>query len=245
MSKILWAKALVPPAGTERSVVPEAFSERMKVAKAAPIPVATLDIKLPDPRAIRSMSRAAALMSHVCLDAAEALKPFLATDPFSVGVYCAVENGPVDVASSKQLAHVSFEEFGEKYKKMRNPKMYLKQLPNLAAAQMGIFLNLMGPMDIYSHSTAGGFQALDQAEFDLENGKVKAALVCTGFSFEDPLLLMKHHALGTKGRILAEGAAAVVLVPSGARVKWENEPLDDPDYYFGIGQQIVTLAKGR
>ncbi len=249
MSRILWAKALVPPADepVKELDYSQYFGAAAKVPGTRAIPTATEDFALPDPRAVRSMSRAAVMLANVCMAAQETLAPFLAKSPFSVGVYCAVENGPLDYPSTMQMLELTREQFAERYKRLRNPKMYLKQLPNLAGAQMGIFLNLMGKMDVYNHSTGAALQALDQAEVDLEQGRVDAALVCTGVSFEDPLLTLRAKKFASGGRILCEGAAGIILVKdegsNGKQTLWDPSKHSGSESYYGIGHEIITLAR--
>ena len=252
MSRVLWAEALVPANdATPQSLSPEIYGEfGIHIPATFPLMMANTDIPLPDGRAYRSMSRAAVLMSAVCLKAESVLAPYLAQDPFSVGLYCAVDNGPTDYPSTRELNSVSREEFAERYRKLRNPKTYLKQLPNLAAAQIGIFLKIQGLMNVYTHSLMAGWQSLEQAELDLDSGLVKTALVCTGFSFEDALETLRSYRQTPKGLILSEGAGAMVLVRDGKRTAWKPNSLSDPPAghstptgrFYGIGNPVINLA---
>lgn len=241
MSQIVWAKSLVP--GDDVVTTRYRSEHHGDVSEFGHIrryPLETARIPLPDPRVTRSISRAAALMANLCLEAKSVLETALQEDPYSIGVYAAIENGPVDYGSVVSMKDGQPGTFAEKYRRLRNPKMYLKQLPNLAAAQMGIFLGIRGPMNVYTHSTLAGQQALEQADSDLEHGEVKLALVCTATGFEDPLSVMRACREAGE-RVLTEGASAIVLAPNGQRVQWpavKAEPL-----YHGIGENIFQVTK--
>ena len=192
------------------------------------------------------MSRTGVLLSLVCLDGQSFVKPLVDRSPFSVGMYCALENGPVDLQSAKKMHCVSRDDFPEEYRKHHNPKMYLKLLPNLAAAQLGIFLGIMGPLNVYNNSTHGSIHALQQAEMDLEENKIDAALVCSAFSFENPLTVERVNRQNLHDRTLCEGAGALLLTSDGRFSNWKNLDYEDTESYFGISHQIIiqTLSKG-
>jgi hypothetical protein len=194
---------------------------------------------LPDRRVHRSMSRAALLLSLVCLELQPSLKPFLDRSSFSIGIYCAIENGPIDLSSTVEMLHVPESEYAEQYRKTHNPKMFLMQLPNLAAAQLGIFLGIMGPVNVFNSSRYGSIHALEQAEKDLAEGYVEAALVCSAFSFENPLVLERIRRQDLMGRVLCEGAAAMLLTADGNVSEWSGKDVDSADSYFGISHQLV------
>lgn len=247
MASIIWQKSLLPGDLGEVAVQDwraAVYANDFVLKNAKVFSQASQDLPVPDPRIARSTSRQGMLLSATCATANDALAPFLASDPYSVGIYCAVENGTADYDSIKRIQGTEPEKFAETYKKNRNPKMYLKQLPNLAAAQLGIMLGVRGPMNVYNHSRMGALQALEQAEQDLELGIVKAALVCSASSItEDPLLAMRTRRRLLPEQIIAEGAGAVVLV-KGAATDWRREDLGDKaSQQHGIAQHIVTLAR--
>jgi 3-oxoacyl-(acyl-carrier-protein) synthase len=244
MSHMIWSSAIVPPSEqSPETVEPNFYKDQgIRLENVLPLRSANTDYPIPDPRAYRSMSRVAVLMSQPCLESESLLRPYLEKNSFSVGLYCAIETGPIDYPSTYELGTVSPDDFPEKYRKLRSPKMYLKQLPNLAPAQIGIFLKIQGPMGCYNHSTAGSVQALEQAEEDLYSGLIDAALVCSGLSFEDDLLTMRSQIETPKEKILCEGAAALLLVPNGVRTPWAQNLVSDPKRYFGIADPIVQLA---
>ena len=76
-------------------------------------------------------------------------------------------------------------------------------------------MGLQGPMNVYTHSREGGLQALEQAEWDLADGVVEAALVCTAHAFDDFLVVKRTRHFDR--RAVAEGAAALVLVASSEK----------------------------
>ncbi|MHB8880702.1 MAG: hypothetical protein ACYC69_04220 [Thermodesulfovibrionales bacterium] len=246
MGQIRWCDALLPGEDIPvREFISEYYDGKIRLERTRALPLIDRQAELPDRRVYRSMSRAGILLSLVCLKAREELSGFLRQDPFRVGVYCAIENGPVDFASTKQMVGVPGEAFAETYKKLFNPKMYLRQLPNLAASQMGIFLNILGPLHVFNNSLYGSLHALQQAELDLADGRVNAALICSAFSFENPLILERTRRSVLKGRVLCEGAGAMLLVPGGGGNAWQDMDYENTGEYFGISHQIISQIMKR
>lgn len=204
-------------------------------------------VVLSDARAYRSMSRASLLVSGVGLDLAQAIKPLIDADPFSVGIYCAINNGPEEYTSAKELRNGNPDDFAAQYRRLRNPKHYLKQLPNLAPAQLGIFLGAFGPTNTYSHSRFGVRHALKHAMLDLRSGKVKGALVCSAFAHEDLLLSFRSRMGLDSSRVLSEGAAAVFLETSDLELDLKVIPKEDETSftsdYFGIADDLIKLIQ--
>jgi hypothetical protein len=156
------------------------------------------------------MSRNACLLTHASMGCREILAPVLNQDPYSVGLFCAVENGSLEYDIVKQVIAAPFESFANEYKRLRNPKMYLKQLPNLAGAQLGIFLGILGPMGVFTHSRYGSLHALEQANMDLATGAIKIAVVAAAMSAEDPLNLLKYQKR-SPGKTISEAALCLVM----------------------------------
>lgn len=247
MSKMLWSNALVPGSDVmEQSYSNEHYGSLLVIPRVKTLPIEERSAPLPDRKVYRSMSRAGVLLSLACLEGRSVMQPFLDKSPFDIGIYCAIENGPVDLASAKAMLDVSREDFAEQYRKFRNPKMFLKQVPSLAPAQMGIFLGIMGPLNVYNSSVYGGLHAFEQAETDLQKGRVAAALVCSAFSFEDPLVLERIRRKELKKRILCEGAGACLLTADGTYSDWNDLDYAHTEPYFGISHQVImqTLIKG-
>lgn len=246
MSKILWSQALIPGENIPvKEFVSEYYDGEIRIEKTKALPIIDRQADLPDRRVYRSLSRVGILLSLVCLNAREALNIFLRNDPFSVGVYCAVENGPVDFAAAKQMLNVPKEAFADSYKKLFNPKMYLRQLPNLAACQMGIFLGLLGPTNVYNNSEYGSLHALEQAEMDLYDNRITAALVCSAFSFENPIIMERISRSELNKRVLCEGAGAMLLVADGTEKSWQDINYENTDEYFGISHQVIVQIMRR
>jgi hypothetical protein len=239
MSKIIWKNSLIP----NLSEVPnDHFDEYFKdtVTNVLKVPIESNALKIHDPKAFRSMSRAALFLSHICFDLAPVLRPYLEKSPYTVGIYCAVENGPIDGPSSAKMLDVEPEKFAEIYRKLRNPKMYLKQLPNLVPAQLGIFLSIQGIMNVYTHSEQAGIQALEQAEIDLKSGEVDAALVCASHAFDDYLVVKRTRE--TDPRILSEGAAGLLLASDGTETVWKEKLKQNNKIGFGICDQLINIV---
>lgn len=243
MSQVVWTKTLIPPTTQGPSTFrPEFYGDKLVVENTRALTFDEREAGLPDRRAFRTMSRSAILLSKIGLEAKEVVQEVLDRDPFKVGIYVAVENGPVDIETTYNMKDISPETFANEYKKHRNPTMYLKQLPNLAAAHLGIFMGVLGPMNVYNDSQNGGLHALDQAEFDLETGLVEVAIVGSSFSFENPLAV-KRNAVKYQGvRTLCEGAGVLVLKKSGPRTDWATKKHQQGSDYYGVADQIIGLA---
>jgi hypothetical protein len=246
MSEIIWSQALIPGENIPvQEFVSEYYDGKIRIEKTKALPIIDRQADLPDRRVYRSLSRVGILLSLVCLKAREELNIFLRKDPFSIGVYCAAENGPVDFASAKQMVNVPREAFSDTFKKLFNPKMYLRQLPNLAACQMGIFLGLLGPTNVYNNSKYGSLHALEQAEMDLSDNRIKAALVCSAFSFENPIIMERIRRSVLNERILCEGAGAMLLVADGTEKSWQDMNYENTNEYFGISHQVIVQIMRR
>jgi 3-oxoacyl-(acyl-carrier-protein) synthase len=241
VSRVVWKKLLLPDLSTPPAELTMSPYEGT-LPNVRPYPLTSSDIPIPDPKAFRSMSRAAVFLAHVCAQAREQLDAYLKSSPFAVGVYCATENGPIDAVSTRKIIDQNDPaRMAEHYRKFRNPKMYLKQLPNLAPAQMGIALGLQGPMNVYTHSTSASLHALDQAEWDLKEGVVRAALVCTAHAFDDFVIVRRQRR--SDPRCLNEAAAAVLLEPDGKVRDWSREMRNDPENCFGISDPLINVLR--
>ena len=246
MSQIVWSEALVP--GNDipiQNYTSEFYGDKIRIEKTKALPIEERKANFPDRRVYRSMSRASVLLSSVCLKAENEVKVFREREPFGIGIYCAVENGSVDFESTKEMIDVTSDTFGDMYKKYRNPKMYLKQLPNLAASQMGIFLGILGPMHVYNSSTYGSLHALEHAEMDLMDHRVNAALVCSAFSFENPLIMGRMNQTILNNRILCESSGAMLLVANETETDWKDCDYIHTDGFHGISHQIIIQIERR
>jgi hypothetical protein len=233
----------------------DGLSQSHKIRNTLKIPLEDKDlVALPDGRAYRSMSRASLLISAVGLNLSKEIQAFVAQDPFSVGIYCAINNGPEDYNCARELLHTGQEDFAPLYKRLKGPKHYLKQLPNLAPAQLGIFLGICGPTNTFSHSRFGVLQALEHAESDLKLGKVKAALVCSAFAHEDLLLSFRTRIGLDDATILSEGAAALLLtqddLPFLSKTFLSKNVLSKTAksapksrHFFGIADDLISLIQ--
>lgn len=201
-------------------------------------------VELPDGRAFRSMSRASVLLHAVGLGFRDVIAPYIAADPFSVGIYCALNNGPEDYhAAEKILVNGDEVGFAAEYRQLKNPKHYLKQLPNLAPAQLGIFLGCMGPTVTCTHSRFGSLHAVEAAQMDLSLGIVHYAIICASFAHEDPLLSLRTRSQLSETVTLSEGAVAVL-----ADKELLNKTLTNADFmqhndeHYGIADYLVQIV---
>lgn len=236
MSKVIWKKILIP---LENDPVEDLNDEifQMSIERVKKIQTASNAFAIPDPKALRSMSRASVFLSHLVMDAKSCMESILTESPFAVGIYCAVENGPIDAPSTQKIVSGPKEQFAELYRKLRGPKMYLKQLPNLVPAQLGISLGIQGVMNVYTHSKLGSLQALQQAEEDLGNDRVKLALVCSSHAFDDFLVVKRTRQLDS--RVIVEGAGALLLQKNEVKTKWNEMNHKNSDEFYGISDQII------
>ena len=238
MSKVLW-KHFVYPHGNnlgEKTVHIRCISPEKIIEKVRSFSYSNKQLLGEFSQATRSCSRACCLMHFACANiSAEHLK-LIRDDSFRVGIYCAVENGSVDYEIVEKVLEGKREEFHQNYKRERNPKMYLKQLPNLAAAQIGISYEINGPTYVFTHPQLGAIHALEQAEFDLAQSQIDFALVICAFSDEDPLNLLKHK----QRQDLPLSESAVVLLLGTGSEKSETMTSQKRDYNYGMTNQLIS-----
>ncbi len=242
MSQILWRHSLTPAADAPiEDRIYDVYDPPLVVPRTRAIPQPNRKLAvLPDRRAYRSLSRAGVMLCAAGLPAAEVLAPFLARDRYRVGIYSAADPGPQNYSAAREIAGL-FEGFAEAYRRLHHPKLYFTRLANLPSAQLAIFLDVRGPVNVYKHSTAAALHALEQAELDLATGLIEAALVCSAFSLEDPLLSLQVRRAATPQAVVSEGAGALVLGRGAETQDWSRaeEPGGD---CFGIADRILTLC---
>lgn len=248
MSKVLWSNAVVPrPNDVFRTSLHEYFPG-LDAENLRRLPIAADDlVELPDRRAARTMSRAGLLLCAAALPARNEFKEHQARAMFRVGLYGAVHHGPEPYEHASALPEVD-EAFASQYKKLVLPTAYLKVLPNLAVAHVGIFLGMVGPTSVFVHPRIGSLHALLQAEDDLEFGIIDAALVCAASSlFDDPLSLASARVTTSREIAIGEGASALILVPTGAPVRWADKmeavSQVDPGVDYGIADFLIKFVQ--
>jgi hypothetical protein len=198
----------------------------------------------PIPYTARSLSRTALLLAEITKQAAPILNHYLASSPFLVGTYCATDPGPVGHSYVERLS----KEFTAKdFRQVYPPKQYLKHLPITAAACPGIFLGAKGAAQVFTHSLYATYHALKQAKADIRMEKIEAALICTAYSLEDPLLAIRGRHLIPASRTLSEGAAYLVLTKYNLDFKLREEDHGESAYpYFGIADPLIqTLLRNE
>jgi hypothetical protein len=190
MSRVLFHRALTPPVGDPVvTLYPRQFEGRVTVPNICAFAKSDEELFYFNDRSIyRSISRSALLLSACSAGLEVELKRFTPKNPFSVGIYYAGEWGSIDYANVMKMSVASDDQFASSYKRYIPPKQPLRYSVALVPAQLGIYLETMGPINTYIHSTLGCLQAVDQAELDLDTGAVSAALVCAAMSLDDVLL---------------------------------------------------------
>lgn len=224
---------------------PEELKQLLRVEQVKAIPEATKKLcTIPDRRAYRSMSRSAVLLSSVGLNLKKEIDPFIESNAASVGIYCAVQNGPDSYFSvAKVLEHEKTDSFHKTYKRFRSPKHYLKQLPNLAPGQLGIFLNAQGPTHTYTHSRYGVLHAVQRARHDLVSKRIEVALICSAFAFEDPIALHYYKNHLQHNQVLCEGAAAILVTDSSKLPQKEELYKWEASEFYGISNPLIHYVK--
>ena len=243
MSRLQWAHVLTPSPADPHDRVYDLYATEFRVPRTATFADKDEDlVALPDGRAYRSLSRAGLLLIAAGLTSRPVIAPLVDADPFSVGIYCAIENGPNDYRSAREMVHTPPHEYAGTYKSLRSPKHYFKMLANVPPSQLAIFLGAMGPLYTFTHSRLACRHALEQAEWDLETTTIRAALVCAAFSLDDPLLAMRTRRATPPAATLSEGAACLVLTAGSDRTDWSWLPCEPSPCSFGIATDLVTLA---
>jgi hypothetical protein len=245
MSQLAWKNAILPSLdqSPEERIFDVYEQVDFRVPRTIPLPLSDEEIvQLPDPRSFRALSRAGLMLNAVGLKCQGILAPLVEEDPFSVGVYCAMQNGPEDYSSAKQMVNTPPEDFARTYKLLRSSKQFFRQIPNIPPAILSISLKAMGPQYVFSHSRWACLHALEQAEFDLQKGTVRAAVVCSAFSLEDPLLTMRVRRSISESSCLCEGAAALLLLPSATTTDWRHLIPIDESRFYGTAHDLVLIA---
>jgi hypothetical protein len=247
VSRIQWKQALRPsPSATPQDYTYDLYDNfDFRIPRTCALPQTDEQIvELPEPRSFRSLNRAGLMLAAVGLQTKNIVAEYLAEDPFSVGLYCAMQDGPDDYKSAKQMAHTPPEDFARQYKFLRSSKQFLREVGSVQASFLSIFLGTMGPLYGFTHSRWAGLHALEQAECDLHNGVVKAAIVGSAFSLEDPLLTMRIRRSIPDTSILCEGAAALVLTASEEYTDWRSVMPESGECFYGTAHDLVLLATG-
>ncbi|HLJ27410.1 MAG TPA: hypothetical protein VKY85_11925 [Candidatus Angelobacter sp.] len=245
MSRIVWKKAKRPLSSeASKPHVYDLYDNfDFRIPRTIALPLLDEEIVvLPEPRTFRALNRCGLLLTAVGLQSRDALAVFLAEDPLSVGLYCAMQDGPDDFNTAKQMAYSTQEEFARRYKFLRSSKFFLRESGSIQSSVLGMFLGIMGPLYGFTHSRWACLQALEQAEFDLQSGVVQAALVGASFSLEDPLLSMRTRRNIPESSDLCEGAAVMVLAANGLYTNWRNVIPVDEQRFYGTAHDLVLLA---
>ena len=242
MPKLVWSQVLIPPLQDEPILYnTDLLSEFTKKIRVKPLKIDHASVELPETISRRTLSRAGILLACASLDSIEPLKPFLARDPFSVGLYCAMEPGPVDFQAAR-LMNTSEKSFAEVYRENVSPKIYFHTMPSLPAAHISIHLGIQGRSAAFTDSVAGSGMALQQAKRDLASGRIQAALVCGAFSLESPFTVLRESKRLAAGQILCETAIAAVFISQSGGGIAADTFYDTELNRFGNCQALVELG---
>lgn len=242
MAQLIWSDSLLPSVEPVVTLNFAEFKEPLRVENTQAIAIQENDfLEIPDRKALRLMSRSSVLMSALMMRAKSFVTDLLAADPFRVATYCAIDNGAESYSCVEGLLEIAPNEFAEKYRRLRSPKQYLKQLPNLAPAQMGIFLGLVGPLNVFHHSHYAGHHALDQMQADFKSGLVDFGIVVSANSFEDPLLTYRNRQ-DAGDKVLREGAGAAIFSANGGREQRLSALEFESAYDYGIASHTIELS---
>ena len=246
MSKILATQVLIPDKSADpEDWICELFSPPMKIGLVKKLKKIPEDLILENQKKmLRSMSPAAGYMAAVCNPIKPALDPFIKKNAFSVGIYCALENLSAYYEIAKVIANSPEELWAELYIDHVPPKSPLKAGLGVAPATIGIFLGALGPTSTFYDQKFGILHALDQAEHDLRNHRIQAALICTAHVLDDPLFTRKTiENLTDPSLVLKECGAAILLAHDGKTTKWEVELPDPPSFEYGISSPLIAFLQ--
>lgn len=233
--------SLFPNFREEYQYKSEFFGELLELPVVRRIPVSDdAIVELPDTRALRVLSRAGLILYRATSACKNSLAHTLGQDPTRVGLYCAIDQGPMEYSVMAKIARAPEIEMNKILRQHLPPKQLFRSGSNIAAAQTSIFLGIHGPMHSFLHGKFGALHAWTQAELDLKQGVIDTALVCGAFSLEDPLLNQKTLLDCPPGSPLSEGGAAIVLRAG------QHFPLDVTrsmhEPYYGSADALVRLA---
>lgn len=199
-----------------------------------------LEALLPDPKVMRSMSKATEYLARAALPLSPQIQKFIEEDPFSVGLYFASDKGPLDYRTIDAARKAMPEDYAVTFSATWPPKQYLKHLANIGPAQIGILLGAMGPTFAYTDSEYACWHAIRQAEIHLESGLVRAALVGVASSHEDPLIAERIRHATMPGRANREVGAALLFVRDTNKIDWQAEfELPRSNIFYGAADPLV------
>lgn len=226
------------------------FSDLVEVPVAHVFPGQERDlVALPDPRSYRTLSRAGLILFRCIYANIQAIRNHLSLPGERIGLYCALDTGPLDYESIQRAESLPAERVNEFLLAGTPPKQSFKNGQNFVGAQLAIDLGIRGPFNTYSHGRFGCLHALMQAEGHLNAGVIDLALVFSAFSLEDPLQTAKTLMDAPAGCVLSEGAGLVILKSDSNFLKWELEfnrmstPATGP--YFGISHPLMNYILGK
>lgn len=197
---------------------------------------------VPDLRVLRSMSRSGLILFRTAMNCIEAHSGALEMASVRTGLYCGVDQGPLDYGPVTEIAQSGQQEIGSILIRSTMPKQIFKMYPNYSTNQVGIMLGVQGPMQTFTNMNFASLQALEQAEFDLWHGVVDRALVCAANSLEDPLVSLRLFRQSPVGAVLSEGGGALILAKSSTRTNWSKKLEATDSSFYGIADPLIRIV---
>lgn len=202
-------------------------------------------VEVEDLRVLRSLSRAGLILYRVAKECVESFGSSFLKDPIRTGLYCGVDQGPMDYNLVEEISKSEDSEMGSILLRYTKPKQLFKMYPNYSTNQVGIMLGIEGPMQTFTNMHFGSFHALEQAEFDLWRGVIDFALVCSANSLEDPMVGKRLELQAPLNSTLSEGGAAIILAKSSERTKWENYKEKSDELFYGIANPLIKVVSNK
>ena len=232
-----------PDMQVEQNVHWDFCPDLISLPKVSRLPIENEKIaKVADMRVLRSMSRAGLILCRVAMDCMDLLNDRVTLNPVRTGLYCGVDQGPIDYDLVEKISQSPEQEMGSILLRATKPKQIFKMYPNYSTNQVGIMLGVQGPMQTFTNMKFGSLHALEQAEFDLWHGAIDLAFVCSANSIEDPMVSTRVLSESPEDIILAEGGAALILAKSSTRTNWENSEMTKDKIFYGITDPLIRIA---
>lgn len=198
-----------------------------------------------DPRLKRSLSRASLLLID-CIEKIISKNPDLKDiDPTRVGIFAALDAGPLPQAAVHACVDASIDSYHEKLRQQWPPKQTLKFSSAVAAGALSIYSGWRGTCYVFNCDQHAIHHALQQALLEIEQGTIDYACVCSAFSFEDPLLILREIELSDEKKDLyVESAALLFCSAEILKEIGEKFEMRSATCQYGIASTMVNVLQG-